>query len=407
MPETANLSVVGLQWGDEGKGKIIDYLADRYDAVVRYNGGSNAGHTVVIGDRKHTFHLVPSGALKGKELLVGAGVTVDPVILGEELSLLPDEVGRRLRVDRRCSLVSPLDRELDAVLEGMRGSSAIGTTKRGIGPSYALRALRLGPRVCDLVDGFDFGPLAKFYQKFSLETAGLIAWAEDSSNLLRSMVSDVGGRVSEITQRGGSVLFEGSQGSLLDLLHGTYPFVTATQTTSSYIPSALGIAPSAAGKPLGVMKAYATRVGGGPFPTEVAGPVGDTIRAVGNEYGATTGRPRRVGWLDLVAVKYTTELNGAKEIAVSKLDVLTQVRDFKVCVAYRYRGSETSDYQAALGHIGEVEPVYESPLSLHGASFDNGLPREAKQLVRYLESHLGARVVLISHGDERTKTVEL
>ncbi len=385
----------------------MDYLAGDYDAVARYNGGSNAGHTVVIGERKHTFHLVPSGALKGKELLVGAGVVLDPMVLREELSLLPDEMRKRLLVDGRCSLVSPADKELDAVLEGMRGASAIGTTRRGIGPSYALRALRLSPRVADLVVGFDFSSLNGFYRKLGVDPAGLLAWAEDSKKLLSGLAGDVGGRVAELTEKGGSVLFEGSQGSLLDLLHGSYPYVTSTHTTAAYIPAALGIPPSMAGKPLGVAKCYATRVGGGPFPSEEKGPLAERIRSLGNEYGATTGRPRRVGWLDLVALKYAVKLNGAEDLAVMKLDVLSTVKEFKVCVAYKHQGTETTDFQASLGHLGEVEPVYETPFSLHGVSFGSGLPPEGKKFVEYVEDKLEVRVALVSHGEERTSTIEL
>ena len=374
---------------------------------MRYNGGSNAGHTVVKGTRKHTFHLIPSGALKGKELLIGAGVALDPAILGEELSLLPGEVRKRLLVDGRCTLLSPQDKELDRVLEEMRGPSAIGTTRRGIGPAYALRALRLSPRASDIMAGFDFSALTKFYQRLSVDPAGLVVWAEDSKAILEGLVGDVGARVVEIGESGGSVLFEGSQGSLLDLLHGSYPFVTSTHTTASYVPAALGIPPSLGGKSLGVTKCYTTRVGEGPFPTEIRGPLADSIRSVGKEYGATTGRPRRVGWIDLVALRYTVKLNGASELAVSKVDVLSQINEFKVCVAYRRDGSETSDLQASLAHLSEVEPVYESPFLLRGADYDHGLPAKGRKLVDYLENELGVRVKLVSHGEERSKTIEL
>lgn len=362
---------------------------------------------MVIGGRRHTFHLVPSGALKGKELLVGAGVAVDPVVLGEELALLPGETRRRLLVDGRCSLVSPLDKEFDGVLEELRGASAIGTTRRGIGPAYAMRALRLSPRVSDVIAGFDFESLIKFYKKFDIDTAGLLGWAEDSKRLLSPLEGNVSERVVAICDKGGSVLFEASQGSLLDLLHGSYPFVTSTHTTTSYIPAALGIDPSLAGTALGVTKCYTTRVGGGPFPTEIAGPMAENLRGLGSEYGATTGRPRRVGWLDLVALRYAIKLNGVKEIALSKLDVLAKLNDLKVCVAYRRDGTETTDFQSSLGHLGEVEPVYETPLRIHGANFDAGLPTEGKEFVGYLEKELQVKVKLVSHGEERSMTIEL
>ena len=405
--DSPNLSVVGLQWGDEGKGKVVDYLADRFDAVARFNGGSNAGHTVVIGEKRYTFHLIPSGALKRKELLIGAGVAVDPVVMEEELSLLPVEIRKRLTVDGRCLLVTPADKELDAALEKMRGSAAIGTTKRGIGPAYAMRALRLSPRVSDLIEGFDFGPAEAFYGKFGLSTSGLASWSENSRALLERLAGDSGARVAQICESGGSILYETSQGTLLDLVHGSYPYVTSTHTVSSYAPAGMGVSPSYAGEPFGVMKCYLTRVGGGPFPTEVGGALGDSIRSLGNEYGATTGRPRRVGWLDLVALKYAVKINGVKEVAISKLDVLSKVKEFKVCVAYTIDGSETTDFQASLPRLGRAQAVYGPQLTLKGAEFSDSLSPVVRSFVAYLEDELKVRVSLISHGEERTQTVTL
>jgi adenylosuccinate synthase len=402
-----NLSVVGLQWGDEGKGKLVDYLAGQFDAVARFNGGSNAGHTVVIGEKRHTFHLVPSGVLKGRELLIGAGVALDPVVLREELSLLPDRVKGKLLIDGRCSLVSPFDKELDASLEQMRGSSEIGTTRRGIGPAYAMRALRLALRASDVLNGPDIAIPSRFYSLLGVDPSGFPAWVEESKKVLAGSVGDVSSRIIDIGRAGGSVLFEASQGTLLDLLHGSYPFVTSSHTVASYIPAGLGIPPSEAGEPLGVMKCYTTRVGSGPFPTEIKDSTSDQIRSVGREYGATTGRPRRVGWLDLVALRYAIMLNGVKTIAISKLDVLSEVKEFRACTAYRHLGSETGDFQRSLGHLNEVEPVYESPFSMHGAKYDKELPAQAKKLVEYLEAALRVRVSLVSHGEERSRTIEL
>jgi adenylosuccinate synthase len=375
--------------------------------VARFNGGSNAGHTVVIGDARHTFHLIPSGALKGKQLLIGAGVAVDPVVLAEELSILPTDARGRLLVDGRAGLVTPVDRAFDEKLEADRGPTAIGTTRRGIGPSYALRALRLGLRVSDLVGATDMEALKRFYQDLRLDTAGLPKWAEDARRLLSGMAGDVASKVSEISRGGGRVLFEASQGTMLDLLHGTYPFVTATHTVASYIPSALGISPSLSGDSMGVMKCYTTRVGSGPFPTEMKGEGAEELRRIGNEYGATTGRPRRVGWLDLVSLRYAIDLNGVADVAVSKLDVLSRVKDMKVCVAYKVDGSETTDYQKAAGRIDDVEPVYESQRPLYGADFAGGLPPEAKEFVRLVEDRLNVRVKIVSHGEERSRTIEL
>jgi len=400
-----NLSIVGLQWGDEGKGKIVDHLAGGFEAVSRFNGGGDAGHTVVIGEEKHTFHLLPSGALKGKELLIGAGVALDPTVLAAELGVLPD-VRARLMVDGRCTVVSPLDKELDAVIEGMRGDFAIGTTMQGIGPAYAARALRLSPRVIDLFEGFDFAAMARFYEKLSVDASALLGWAEESEAILDGIVGNVGRRVVQINDMGGSVLFEGAQGTLLDLVHGSYPYVTPTNTSAAYIPAALGIPLSAAGASLGVAKCYTTREGAGPFPTEIKDASAEGIRTAGNEF-ASTGKPLRIGWLDLVALKYAIDLSGVKEIAVSKVDVLSQVHDFKACTAYRWQGSETTDFSSALGHLGSVEPVYESPFSLRGANFEGGLPKEGRKLVDYLERKLNVRVRLVSYGEDRSQTVEL
>jgi adenylosuccinate synthase len=375
--------------------------------VARFNGGSNAGHTVVIGNNKHTFHLVPSGALKGKQLLIGAAVATDPVVLAEELALLPEAPKKRLIVDSRCTLVTPVDRALDAKIEEARGAAALGTTRRGIGPSYALRALRLNPRAGDLLAGFDFGPLASFYRELSLDPAPLTAWGVESGRLLAGLTGDAAGRVVEIAESGGSVLFEGSQGTLLDLLHGTYPYVTSTHTTASYIPSAFGISPGLAGKPLGVMKCYTTRVGGGPFPSEISGEQSTRLRTLGNEYGATTGRPRRVGWLDLVSLRYAIKLNGVDEVAVTKLDVLSKMDEVKVCAAYDLNGSETTDFQKAMGALDEARPVLEAPFSMRGAGFEGGLPPEGRRLVSFIEERLGVKVRVVSYGEERSKTIEL
>jgi adenylosuccinate synthase len=398
--------VVGLQWGDEGKGKVVDYLADRFDAVARFNGGSNAGHSVVVGTKRYTFHLVPSGALKGKELLIGAGVVLDPRVLTEDLKMFPPAKGR-LMVDENCTLVSPLEQAFDGFLEDMRGAAALGTTRRGIGPAYAMRALRLAPRVLDLLKDFDSHDIVAFYRKLGIHAEHLRSWASESRSLLQGLAGDVGGRVVEIQSEGGSILFEASQGTLLDLFHGSYPYVTSTHTLVSYVPAALGIPPSAAKDSLGVLKCYTTRVGSGPFPTELKNATGEKIRKLGNEYGSTTGRPRRVGWIDLVALKYAVVLNGINKVAVTKLDVLSSVKEFKACTAYRIDGSETTNFRKALARLDDARPVYESPFSMHGATYGGTLPHQAKALVEYLEGALDVEVVLLSHSQERSKTIEL
>jgi adenylosuccinate synthase len=394
-----------LQWGDEGKGKLVDYYADRFDATVRFNGGSNAGHTIVTGGKTYVFHLLPSGALHSRRSLIGPGVALDPVVLKEELDFLGKEgIKADLLIDGRTSLVTPLEKELDAHLEGARGTKAIGTTKRGIGPTYAVRALRIGPRVMDLVSGsFDQGSMRAFYRLFFKDVPDLGEWMMVTRSLLEGRVGDVGAAVTGLNNAGKSVIFEGAQGTLLDLLHGTYTYVTGAHTLANYVPASLGIPAKAVGRVLGVAKAYTTRVGGGPFPTEAESSVGENIREAGREYGATTGRPRRIGWLDLVGLRYAVRINGVDEIALTKLDILTKSRELKVCVAYTIEGSEVTDMAAALPRIAEAKPVLKDLPSLFGLELRGPrLPRPAESFIELIESELKTKVGLVSTGEERT-----
>jgi adenylosuccinate synthase len=405
-----NLCIVGLQWGDEGKGKIVDYYADGFEAVVRYNGGSNAGHTIVINGRTFVFHLLPSGLLKKKKLLIGPGVALDPLTLREELEMVAREGGEAdLMVDSRCTLVTSLEKEMDSFIEGLRGANAIGTTKRGIGPSYAMRALRLTPRAGDLVDGsFDMSSAIAFYASFLKDIPDLSEWKDTSREVLRGKMGDVGGKVMELNEAGHSVMFEGAQGTLLDLIFGTYPYVTGAHTIASYVPAGLGIPNSALGDVMGVAKAYTTRVGGGPFPTEITDETGAKIRKEGKEYGATTGRPRRVGWLDLVGLKYAVRLNGVSELALTKLDILTKVREMKVCVRYSIDGEETGDFSRALPRLAEAKPVYQDLRPFFGLELreSRDLPQAAEQLLEFLEDELKVKVTLVSTGEERSATIQ-
>lgn len=388
---------------------MVDYLSGGFEAVARYNGGSNAGHTVVVGGERYRFHLVPSGALKGKKLLVGAGVALDPVVLKEELALL-SKMGTKadLLADGRCTLVSPLEKEFDGYLEGLRGAGAIGTTRMGIGPAYAARALRMSPRAMDLFSKrFDLRHMLRFYRDVLGKRPDLGPWLRLSRSLLRTRLGDVSAAVRSINEKGGAVLFEGAHGTMLDLQHGTYPFVTSSSTIASYAPTGLGLPPSATSRILGVMKSYATRVGAGPFPSEQKGRLADSIREWGKEFGTTTGRPRRIGWLDLVALKYAVKINGAAELALSKVDVLSKVRDPKVCIAYSQGGSESSDFYRFMGNLDRVRPVYQSLPSLYGADFRGGAPTAAKKLMELIEDETKASVKLLSYGDERSRTIEL
>jgi adenylosuccinate synthase len=403
-----NLCIVGLQWGDEGKGKIVDYYADRFDAVVRYNGGSNAGHTIVIGGRTFVFHLLPSGSLKKKKLLIGPGVALDPLTLKDELELIAKEGGQAdLLVDERCTVVTPLEKEMDTFIEGLRGDNPLGTTKRGIGPSYAMRALRLSPRAGDFAAGtFDMKPAIAFYRSFMKEIPELGPWTSEAKSVLAGRTGDVGGQIMELNEKDRSVMFEGAQGVLLDLVYGTYPYVTGAHTIANYVPAGLGIPNSSLGDVMGIAKAYTTRVGSGPFPTETLDETGMKIRKEGKEYGATTGRPRRIGWLDLVALKYAVKLNGVSELAVTKLDILTKVHEMKVCTSYSVDGTETSDFSKALPKLASVEPVYKEMPSFYGAELSGGpLPRVAEDFVGYLEDELKVKVTLVSTGEERSATI--
>ncbi len=404
-----NLSIVGLQWGDEGKGKLVDYYGERFDATARFNGGSNAGHTIVIGGKTHVFHLLPSGALNKKRSLIGPGVALDPAVLREELdSLRAEAIRSDLLIDQRTSLVTPLDKEMDVLLEGMRGERAIGTTKRGIGPAYAMRALRLSPRVMDVLSGsFSQEPLRNFYRMFMKSVPDLESWMEQTASLLRGRVGDVGVAILEMNEAGKSLIFEGAQGTLLDLLHGTYPYVTGAHTLANYVPASLGIPAKAIGTVMGVVKAYTTRVGGGPFPTEEPGPVGDLLRTAGREYGATTGRPRRTGWIDLVGLRYAMRINGVEEIALTKLDILTKVKELNVCVAYMIDGSEVTDFSAALPRIAEAKAVYREAEPLWGLDLSGSvLPRRVESFVELIESDLKTTVRLVSTGEERSAITE-
>lgn len=411
-----NTVVIGLQWGDEGKGKIVDYLSVNYDAVVRFQGGSNAGHTVRVGGLKYVFHLLPSGLLRGKRLFIGPGVVVDPVILGEELEkakMFRQDVN--LKVDYRCTVVSPIDRWLDAHLERLRGAAAIGTTKRGIGPAYAGRMLRIAPTVADVLEGGKeiFELTEKLFGHSSPE---LEDWLVSAKETLTPVTGDVGLELQRVMETGGSILFEGAQGALLDILYGTYPHVTSCHTLAPYATLGAGIPPGIIDEVIGVMKAYQTRVGGGPFPTEITGEKGNMLRTKGGEYGATTGRPRRVGWLDLAAARHAVRLNGVKKIALTKVDVLGGLKELKVAVAYDIDGQEVRHIPANPYRLKKAKPIYVDLDPIPKMSKEgwariakmgwDALPPSVKKFVEFLEQELRVEIVMLSVGEERGMTVE-
>lgn len=407
------LVVVGTQWGDEGKGKVVDLLARRADLVVRFQGGSNAGHTVVIGHQQFVLHQIPSGILRpGVRCALGNGMVVDPWSLLEEMDSLRRqgvELEGRLFISERAQVVLPVHRWIDRRVGGR-----IGTTGRGIGPCYVDKAGRRGLRMVDLMEP---EVLAERLQLIAqeggfpedLEVEEAVRDQRLVAERLRPFVADVSSLVNEELRAGGHVLFEGAQGALLDVDHGTYPFVTSSNTVAGAACTGCGVGPTRIDRVLGVAKAYTTRVGEGPFPTELHDEVGELLRRQGGEYGATTGRPRRCGWFDAVAVRYAARVNGLDGLVLTKLDVLDGLRSLRICVAYRHRGRIYHDFPASLQVLWECEPVYEElpgwPGSVRDARSFEELPPEARRYVERIEELVGLRVWIISLGDRREEAL--
>ncbi len=422
----ANMCVVGLQWGDEGKGKIIDLLARSFDVVARYQGGSNAGHTVVIGKDKFVLHLIPSGILhEGKTCVIGNGVAVDPVLLLQEIDDLRARgvrVGDNLYISDRAHVVMPYHKALDAAWDRAKADGKkIGSTGRGIGPCYTDKMSRCGIRMADLYDQRVFGEKLKEnsgQKNGVLEASGQSVSAEaiqkefnGYAERLRPHVCDTVELMSGFVRGGKRILFEGAQGSLLDVDFGTYPFVTSSTSTACGVAAGLGVPPKHVGHILGVMKAYTTRVGGGPFPTELKDELGETLRQRGGEFGATTGRPRRCGWFDAVAARYAAMVNGVDSIALTKLDVLCGQPRIKVCTAYKIDGETTRRFPANTSLLDRIVPVYEefegfSETLADAARFDQ-LPRAAQAYVRAIEEVIECRIEMVSVGKERNQTIRL
>ncbi|MDX1502352.1 MAG: adenylosuccinate synthase [Thermoanaerobaculia bacterium] len=420
MPNTV---VIGMQWGDEGKGKIVDLLCPAFDAVVRFQGGNNAGHTVKFGDRHFALHLVPSGVLHpGKKCVLGNGMVIHPASLFEELSGLVAagvEVEGRLWISRRAHVILPQHIELDAARERARGGDAIGTTARGIGPAYEAKAGRYGLRVRDLsAHGLErlvevalevIGPQL---EHLGTETAGpgeTVAICRDWAARLDPYLGDVEELLNDWIDAGESLLFEGAQGTLLDLDHGTYPYVTSSSASVGGAATGTGVPPSRLDGVLGVLKAYTTRVGGGPFPTELAGGAGELLRERGNEFGTTTGRPRRCGWFDAVVARHTRRINGVDAIALTKLDVLDDLDEILVCTGYRLGGRVVRGLPSSLEELATAEPVYRRLPGWRettvGTLDHDRLPARARAYVAAVEEEVGAPVALISSGPRREETV--
>lgn len=417
-----NTVVLGLQWGDEGKGKAIDYLAGGFDAVVRFQGGHNAGHTVYYRGQKVVLHLLPSGIFYPDCLAVIAhGVVVQPLQLVEEIRHAR-ELGLRLDnlvLSANAPLILPFHQRLDVVFEDSR-YQRIGTTRRGIGPAYEDVVGRRALFVGDLLDEQGFrskiAVLAEYYNRL------LAAWGQpaeavepaasaylEAGEFLRPMVGDSGARLRRALREGKKILFEGAQGSLLDIHLGTYPFVTSSNTTIAGVFSGTGLSPKAVDRVIGISKAYATRVGEGPFPTELGGKEGERLRELGNEYGATTGRPRRVGWLDLVALRHAVQVNGVDSLFLTKLDVLDGLDEVRAAVAYEGGGGRSEDFPCLAGALAGVRPVYRSfpgwRTKLGGLRRIAELPEPARAYLDFIAEYTGARIGHLSVGTEREQTI--
>jgi adenylosuccinate synthase len=423
--EMRNVIVLGAQWGDEGKGKIVDLFAERFDIVARYQGGHNAGHTVHIGDRKFVLKLIPSGILRpGKQAVIGNGVVVDPAALIEEIETLTSagiDAGTQLAISDRAHVIFPFHRLVERISEDSTERTAIGTTSRGIGPAYEDKIGRRGVRMADFVDPAHFAGLHRQLRKEKLALArafGIDGVDEDVfqqyacfAERLRPMVRDTASLLAEAMKNGKRILLEGAQGTMLDIDHGTYPFVTSSSAAAGGACTGTGIPPNRIDGIVGVSKAYITRVGAGPFPSEDQGEAGEAIRRAGHEFGSVTGRPRRCGWFDVPLLRYTAMVNGFDSLIITKLDVLDQLAGIPVCVAYRLKGDRIDSMPAQQQALVEVEPVYETRpgwnCSTRGIQRFEDLPEAAKDYIRFLEHSTGVEIGAVSTGPERNETIIL
>ncbi len=421
-----NIIVLGAQWGDEGKGKVVDIYSDFADMVARSAGGNNAGHTLVVRGEKFIFHLIPSGILHpGKKCVIGNGVVVDPKVLLSEIDKLKSrdylKDDSQLKVSELAHIILPYHIVLDRVREEKLGSKKIGTTARGIGPCYEDKVARIGVRACDLVQPDTFAEklaanlelknflLKSFYGAEGIDFRSTLEEFLSYGERIRPYLIDTSLFLNEEIHRGAKVLFEGAQGTLLDIDHGTYPFVTSSNTTAGGLCTGSGVAPTKISGVIGVAKAYITRVGGGPLPTELFDDEGQMIRDRGDEYGATTGRPRRCGWFDVPVIRYTHRLNSLSAMALTKLDVLSGLPHVKVCVAYKIDGIRREDFPLTLSEIERALPVYERlegwKEDLSNARELGDLPKAAQKYVRRLEELTGVEISLISVGADRNQTI--
>lgn len=419
--------VIGAQWGDEGKGKIVDLLSDQTRYVVRYQGGANAGHTLKFDGKKFVLHLIPSGIFHpGATCIIANGVVIDPLKLLEEIAACKAagaETEGRLLVSETAHVILPYHKSLDLARESARGEAAkIGTTGRGIGPAYVHKTARIGLRMNDLLDPrglrekiiyalADTNVLIELHGGQPIEPDEVVDQMIECGEKLRGYIANTTHILHQAVERGENILLEGAQGALLDLDHGTYPFVTSSSPTSGGACTGTGIPPTAISHVMGISKAYCTRVGNGPFPTELHGELGEEIRRIGGEFGATTGRPRRCGWIDLVALKYAARINGMNELTITKLDVLDHLEEVKACIAYKLDGKEIDYFPVNTAELERVEPVYTTfkgwKTSTNGIQSINDFPTPAQDFLNAICSYVGVKLTMISTGPDRSETISV
>lgn len=421
----SNVIVLGAQWGDEGKGKMVDLFSERFQIVARYQGGHNAGHTVYVGEQKYVLKLIPSGILRpGVQAVIGNGVVVDPAALLEEMQMLEGlgiNVARQLAISNRAHVIFPFHRMVEKISESRADRVAIGTTSRGIGPCYEDKIARRGIRMADLIEPQQFRALfhnlaqdkqivAQAFQiQQDLNFHEICEQYVEFGQRIRPMVQDTALLLNQAIRDGQKVLFEGAQGTMLDIDHGTYPFVTSSSAAAGGACTGTGVPPTRITGIIGVSKAYITRVGSGPFPSEAHGEPAEQIRRLGNEFGSVTGRPRRCGWFDIPLLRYTATVNGFDSLIITKLDVLDELEEIPVCVAYHLDGKVTEEMPAINMYIDSIQAVYETlpgwKTSTRGIDSFDRLPARAQEYLRFIEQKTGVEVGCISTGPERNETV--
>jgi adenylosuccinate synthase len=423
-----NVAVVGAQWGDEGKGKIVDILSEEFDCVARYQGGHNAGHTVSFGNRRHVLHLIPSGIFQNRVIcVIGGGVVLDPLALIEESQAIEQSMSINLRgrlfVSNRCHLILPYHRVLEAAIEKQLGERRIGTTSRGIGPAYEDKMGRRGLRVCDLMSPETLREKIRALVVEKNRTLEALKYPQtidpdpicdsylEYGQKIKDLVCDTSVLLNKIIREGRRILFEGAQGTLLDIDQGTFPYVTSSSAAAGGAAIGLGISPKHVHSVIGVSKAYTTRVGAGPFPTESIDNAGEQIRTRGNEYGSTTGRPRRCGWFDGPAGRYSTMINALDSVVITKIDVLDTFTEIPFCVDYKYKGSILKEFPADAAILAEVEPVYKTVRGWQTPTASTRewakLPSGAQDYVKFMSDYLEIPVSMISTGPSREETIRL